>query len=439
MRYIVQLFVLCFWNVLVVSCSYLDEHIKKFDFDGDSLKIIYTGKQGIYLDYIVSYQDIILHSESIYLLNDREYTLKQLEKNEIVDNIDAIAYKAASIHNIDFRYVLKKEDKIFIDSIRPYYTPNSLNKILNSEYAIISDKKYGKIEKKYSWDKCYRQAKSYLVQNNIVESEEFIGRMAYNIYSLLNRESNFFELSNLNVVHELPNIPITVSTNMDYDYFYLLAVKNEAYLKDFVNSEIVNDFKCCRENSIRGYKQINLRPMLGDTSVDGLMFLFLLGINKDWNYSYYPVGGIIVDNSAPILLPKDVNVGEYAKMYINYVTNSYAGSFEKCNIETITPAIIQSKIRDVTWGNFEGNNLWGYPITFIVSFEEVGDIKYIIVQNKKYKINALETIQNNNRFVFEHHFPRLNIGDNYITFRFVDELGNMSSAKINIATESIRN
>ena len=44
----------------------------------------------------------------------------------------------------------------------------------------------------------------------------------------------------------------------------------------------------------------------------------------------------------------------------------------------------------------------------------------------------------NKQFIFEHRFPRLNIGDNYISIKFVDKLGNTSTGKLNIATQSIR-
>ena len=35
---------------------------------------------------------------------------------------------------------------------------------------------------------------------------------------------------------------------------------------------------------------------------------------------------------------------------------------------------------------FEGNNYFGYPITFYVNFNDIGDIDHLIIQGKKYQI-----------------------------------------------------
>lgn len=48
-------------------------------------------------------------------------------------------------------------------------------------------------------------------------------------------------------------------------------------------------------------------------------------------------------------------------------------------------------------------------------------------------------LRNNNIYIFEHRLSRLNVGDNYVTIKFEDKMGNISSGKINIKTESIRN
>ena len=68
----------------------------------------------------------------------------------------------------------------------------------------------------------------------------------------------------------------------------------------------------------------------------------------------------------------------------------------------------------------------------------MGDLASVILQGKRYDIDMLQAFKRN-CFVFEHRIPQLNIGDNYITIKFVDRIGNVSSGKINIATERVPN
>ena len=167
----------------------------------------------------------------------------------------------------------------------------------------------------------------------------------------------------------------------------------------------------------------------------GEISLFLLGINKNWDYDYYPVGGIVIDNVAPILLWENPALQLFS-------VNAYPvhGALEKFKDYYVKfpVSLYQSQIKNVTWGNFEGNNYWGYPIVFTVNIAEIGDLSSVILQGKRYRIDLSEAFRKN-AFVFEHRLPRLNVGDNYITIQFEDRMGNVSSGEINIRTESIRN
>lgn len=429
-------------SLALTACNFQNHAIQQMTFEEDNLKVIYQGKQHIVLDYVISYEGITLHSEHVGLSKGVEKSLPLLKKQEVFNKIDTIAYIITCTGAFNVHYMLKNEEKIVVDSIKTYNIPDVLNDYeSNTNFAQILTDGYGVI-KHSDYLQYYKQAKAFLVRNNLKTADEFVRRMAYHIYVILNNgHENLYELSEVKTVKFMPQRSVMVYTNLDFDYFYLLAANNEADLKAFVESEIVDDFGHGKRNSVVGNKQILLTPILHNSYASGRMYLFLLGINKNWNYDYCPVGGIVIDNIAPILLWDDPLMCDHYSIFLssseNYLANGYIEKFKDYYIRF--PSILyQSQIKNVTWGNFEGNNYWGYPIVFTVNIAEVGDLASVILQGKRYKIDWSEAFRKKT-FVFEHRLPRLNVGDNYVTIKFEDKMGNISSGKINIKTESIRN
>ena len=429
------LFYVLLLSVILIACE--NQSIEKMNFEEDGLKVVYKGKQPrVSLEYIISYRGITLHSENVFLLNEEEKTLPLLKKQEAFDKVDTIAYTCAHTGVLDFHYILKSKDEILADSTKVLAIPNLFSKNnSSSKFAQLLTNGYGTI-KHGDYFQYSQQAKSFLVRNKIRKADDFIERMAYVIYIILNNgHENLYELSEVRKVKEMPNEPIVVHTNMDYDYFYLLAVNNENNLKTFAESEIVNGFKQGKKSQVIGDKYLTLVPVLYNSYASGEISLFLLGINENWDYDYYPIGGIIIDNVAPILLWEDPALQLFS---INtYPVHGTLEKFKDYYIKFPT-SLYQSRIKNVTWGNFEGNNYWGYPIVFTVNIAEIGDLSSVILQGKRYRIDLSEAFRKKT-FVFEHRIPRLNVGDNYVTIQFEDRMGNVSSGKINIATESIRN
>ena len=231
---------------------------------------------------------------------------------------------------------------------------------------------------------------------------------------------------------------------MNARYFYLLAVKNEDEITKFAKEEIVDEFKQGHLNHTQEKNKLMQLSLIKPGIFNDLLYIFLLGIDEEWNYDYHLVGGIRLDNIGPNLewespivndiLFQSFSIGQeknipFTEKHTKFKDYYIRGGYSQAN----------SSIRDITWGNFEGNNYFGYPITFYVNFNNIGDIDHLIIQVKKYPIKW-DGIKGfvNKQFIFEHRFPRLNIGDNYISIKFVDKLGNTSTGKLNIATQSIR-
>ena len=421
---------------LLVFCGCQNGRIQRMSFDENGLKVVYKGKsQNGNLDYLIICNEIVLHSERIHLWDNEEKNLDLLKKQEVSENVDTIAYTIAQTGVMNIHYILKDKDNILADSIKKYYIPYDLTNISNSKYAKILTDGFGVI-KEGDYLQYFKQAKSFLVRNKIQTTDEFIGRMAYYIYVLLNNgHEKLYELSEVKTAKKMPKKSVIIETNMDFDYFYLLAVNNEKDLKTFAESEIVDGFKQGKESQIVGNKRLILSPKMHETYGMGRMYLFLLGINKNWDYDYIPVGGIIIDNIGPILSWEDPIFKGISKIFHGYSTDGYLDKFKNYYIR-FPLALYQSEIKSVTWGNFEGNNYWGYPIVFTVNIAEVGDLAAVILQGKRYEIDLLEAFRKKH-FIFEHRVPQLNIGDNFITIKFVDRIGNVSSGKINIATKRV--
>ena len=260
---------------------------------------------------------------------------------------------------------------------------------------------------------------------------------------LNNGQENQYTLNNIKTVNELPKHLFTIKTNMNAKHFYLIAVSNEDDIKTFAKAEIVDDFKQGKTNMQKGEKLIQL-PLIEAGYSLNILYIFLLGIDEEWNYDYHFVGGIILDMIGPILdweLAGSTygNFG-YSGNILNLSPIEIKGKFKDFYIKYGEYSHKNSSIRNITWGNFEGNDYWGYPITLSVNFNRIGDIDHLVLQGKKYKIkwsDITDRLGNNPRFIFEHRFPRLNIGDNYINIKFVDKSGNASTGKINITTQSI--
>lgn len=415
--------------LFLLSCE--NTRIEQMSFTKDDIEIRYIGKPNI-LKYTISSGDIILFTNNLDVINGGVYSLPLLTKEDIEKKADSLAYILTQKGFFDINYNIKLGSTILADSVTSY-TYNHFEDTTNLVYAELLTDKYGTIQKN-DYSQYNKRAKTFLVENNLRTNKSFVERMAYNIYILLNYgQENRYKLSNVKIFGVFPKTPVIVRTNMSAKYFYLVAVENEDKIKEFARNEIVDDYKQGNINTIDGDKQIQLNLTKLDDSND-LLYIFLLGINDNWNYDYQFVGGMILDNMAPFISWKGQLIDG---LYSPGKTPTYGEiKFKDFYIEYNEYYCINSTIYEVNWGNFAGNDYSGYPITLSVKFYNLGDFDHLILQGKKYD-NKYNDV-NHERFVFEHRFPQLNTGNNYISIKFVDQVGNSSSGKINIRTERNR-
>lgn len=349
-----------------------------------------------------------------------------------------ISYEIANRDSFPIHYMLQNDTISLCDTIIYYKKIPTINS--DSIYAYLESNSYAKL-KRSTYKSRVKEVKEYLLTNNRKADTTTIEKMAkYLFYLSTNNTTIYKNDREIPIYKQLSSVSEIIKTNMDADYFYLVGIEKESALKDFIKKEIINDFIHGKSNNQQGEKELQLIPInTGFDIIKGnYLYLFLCGISKDWNYKYIPIGGVLIDDVPPLLsfesnLFNNIQAGGYNSMekFDNYYIDfNYTNS-------------IRTNVISFNWGNFEGDNYFGYSIPFTVKFSILSDLNEIIIQGKTNKVNrSIEMggglYNAHSIFRFEHHFRKLNTGDNFIKVDFIDIRGNKSTATINIKTQRIK-
>ncbi len=422
------------------SCSQkIENKIYNITFTKQHFTFQFEGSDSIRLVYMIKYKHTELYRNSLFVKNDSTYTLNKATLGMLRKQAYEISYEIASKDSFPIHYILQNGTISLCDTIIYYKKTHTTTN--DSIYAHIENNSYARLERT-TYNNRIKDAKEYLLNNNIKANTTTIEKMAkYLFYLSTNNTTIYKNDREIPIYKQLPSTPEIIKTNMNADYFYFIGVEKESTLKDFIKNEIINDFTHGKSNNQQGEKHLQLIPI--NTGFDvfkgNYLYLFVCGINKDWSYKYIPVGGVIIDNIPPFLSFESnpfnntqVDVHNKMEKFDNYYIDfSYTNS-------------IRTDIISFNWGNFEGNSYFGYSIPFTVKFNILSDLNEIVIQGKTKKVNKEIDMRGgiynaHNIFRFEHHFGKLNTGDNYIKVDFIDIRGNKSTATINIETQRINN
>ena len=170
--------------------------------------------------------------------------------------------------------------------------------------------------------------------------------------------------------------------------------------------------------------------------------LFLVGINKNWKYEALPVGIIVVDDIAPEIRARGHMPTRYRGLFNSYYDygNGSSLSWSKTitlpsqnmviNIPNISASI--SSYVSVSYGNFEGNDYFGYNIPFYVSIS--GDVQSLTIGSHRLNGSSIK-----NDECIRLHIRGLHTGDNSLPLTAVDSRGNKSTSSLSIPLVTIRN
>jgi len=354
---------------------------------------------------------------------------ERIESNKMAYEM---AYCQAMNDSIPILCFIKQDTTVLFKITQYYKMP--VRKHKNEKYASVINSPVPALIL-YSENSFLPQVKKYLVDNNIRIDNEKQELMSEILSSMHSGEYQLYKnVETTPIYKNIGDFSMKIKTNIDSDYYYLIASQDKSGIDGFIKQEIVNDFKKGKqEEGIEKTMTLNLAN--GASLGSGSFYLFIVGLNQDWTYEYLPVGSIVQDSSPPMIFDMPFFNSPLLDPKINSEFD-----FQGFRIEnSIYSDPYTSKITSITWGDFEGYISRGFKVPFRVE-GTFGDLAFVEIGSKRIPINySFDDKKGGVYFRFEHHFPKLNIGDNYIEISFIDERGNKSSTTVNIALERVKN
>ena len=419
------------WALLMLlsnaSCEHIPtEPIVKYNSDNAMIHIIQT--------------DTAAHDSAFINIGDVYKEVMPI-KDTIRLSVEKIMKK---MNQIEVAYKLAKQNYMFDVSIRTTrtndtifqykYTPFDINPINVAE--VLLGQCIGFYDVNYKRD-YHGQIRQWIFKNDLTPDSAIIERTN----SIL-RQFNYSgknEYSALNeatpIVTSLSGMNFKFKAQLEGEYFYLYACpsKSGTPIKSFVESKIMKGLT-------DAHKSVDDVFSCSNSGGSGPNVLFLIGIDKNWKYVALPVGIVVIDDIAP-----DINaIGHVQTRYrgllgYNNYSNSSSPSWPR--YVTLKSQNMQINIPDisgltssvsVSYGNFEGNDYFGYNIPFYVSV--YGDVKFITIGSHKLDAHSIK-----NGECIRIHMKKLHIGDNSLPLSAVDSRGNIATGFLSIPIVSIRN
>jgi hypothetical protein len=232
------------------------------------------------------------------------------------------------------------------------------------------------------------------------------------------------------VMTSFKGINYKIASDLVADNYYLFACKTEKEIVDFVEEMVSVKF----DGATHTLSQ--QMPCYRGASSSGILCIFLVGINNDWEYGTVPVGLVCIDNKKP--LSSSYRPGEIEPDKINDIV------FEKNKTKIKMP----NRVPTITGYAFLETREWGgngisANVNFSVTFG--GDIKSLSIERsgnlakwvgKDTFVLDLQGKSSPYIFTYELH---LEDGDNYVPVTITDLRGNKTEYKFNVACTMTRN
>ena len=411
-----------------VSCEHIPRRpVVEYDSDNAIIQIIQKDTAAHDSAFIIIgdvYKEVMPIKDTIRFFVEK--TLKKLNQIEV-------AYKLTK-QNLTFDVSIRTTRTN--DTIFQYkYTPIDINPVNVAE--VLSGLCMGLYDVNYKRD-YHEKIRQWIFKNDLIPDSSTIE----NTNSIL-RQFNYSgknEYSALSasvpIVNSLTGQKYRLKAQLGGEYYYLYAYscKSGKSIKSFVESKITKGL-------YDAYHTLDNEFTCSNNGGSGYNVLFLIGIDKNWKYEVLPIGIVIVDDIAPKIKASGHIPTEYRSLYGNYSTdnNSTSLSYSKTitlpsqnlliNIPNI-PASISSSV-SVSYGDFEGNNFWGYNIPFYVYV--YGDVQTFTIGSYKLNGNSIK-----NGECIRLHIKNLHIGDNALLLSATDSRGNKSNGSLSIPIVSYR-
>jgi hypothetical protein len=427
------------WVLLLImltnaSCEHTPTRpVVEYDSKNAIIKIIQTDTAAHDSAYITIgdvYKEVMPIKDTIRL--SVEKTLKELNQIEVAQKL----VKQNYLFDVSIR-TTRTDDTLFqykynTFDIKPINVADVLSGPCMGLYDVNYKRDYhGKIRQWIFKNDLKPDSSIIEKTNSILRQFNYSGK---NEYSALG--------ASVPIVTSLTGLKYRFKAQLSGDYYYLYAYscKSGTPIKSFVESKITkgltdahhtldDDFTCSNNGG------------------SGPNVLFLIGIDRNWNYEALPVGIVVIDNIAPEIDTRGYKPSRYRSkrdyfqnMNNNTTYNSHSSlSWAKTitlpnqnmliNIPNI-PTSISSSVT-VSYGDFEGSDYFGYNIPFYVYV--YGDVQTVTIGSHNLNGNSIK-----NGECIRLHIKNLHIGDNTLPLSATDSKGNKSNASLSIPIVSIR-
>lgn len=367
---------------------------------------------------------------------EKEYNYSYEEK-DIIINVDSLIRNDNKNRNAIALHLLKNNNTLPItisanNAILECLYNFSFNIDENKTYVKLLNGKAAALQLDCEEEIKIRDLKKWLYYNNTFLNEVEINELYRIVSNLRYTKSNLYKkLDNVEVpiVKDLKDLEYIVDTNIKADYYYLFATNKYREIEEFIAELVANNFPnaetipskpmSCFSSTKKGRGLLELRH---DRD---LKIIFLIAIDKEWNKTILPIGFVNIDNSGPSIydgepkweLNNTINLSQDSELNFEFI---------KYGFEIQAPIIISAvESLYVRTGEFYGNNA-----NFI--FEKIGDVERITIEYGRVS-QSYKAPNEVGPFTINCWLP-LNIGENYITIKANDKLGNESkhTHKINM-------
>lgn len=237
------------------------------------------------------------------------------------------------------------------------------------------------------------------------------------------------------VMTSFKGIDYKISSNLVADNYYLFACKSEEEIEDFVEEMVSIKFEGAShslDQSLSCYRS---------ASSSGVICIFLIGIDNDWNYRIAPIGLVCIDNKEPFISLS--NVGALRALGETNTTEDNDIILNKNKIKIKMPSDVPAinayvKLETRDWG---GNGI-SANVNFSVSFS--GDVKTLSIERSGNLAKwvgkntfVLDLQEKTSPYLFSYEL-HLEDGDNYVPVTITDLRGNKTEYKFNVACTMTR-
>lgn len=405
-------------SLIVISCGQKSWSTHGFDYgvdvNGDTLIINSSTNISQTLSYSVSGKPFMTKTftDSIKL-----NMLELIKENK--EHINEYAYTIATTGNIPIRFTIGHQldttVKVPVD-VSSTFTSNE-TKIISGPCLKLRLKRVSNSQEV--------NIKKWLFNRGTHADDDTIHKMAQIVNLLTTSLYDEYipeEGKEIPVLSSFKDAQYKITTDIQADYYYLFAATEYSEINDFIAEVVAQNFQYAEKNPSVSFSCF--RP----THKGGLLTIFLIAINNDWNRTVIPLGVVAIDNIKP-------NIFTSAGGLLNYEpTKNNQNFIKELNTLVVLPenAPIISGSVDISTGQFRGNNA-----QFTISFS--GDVESMTIKREIHRsyswlkpgTKTISFLGQTSPIHFTYELD-LGIGDNYIPITVKDKRGNVANYSYHI-------